>query len=280
MAQQAAGFTIGPAMNIGFMTRHLSGSSLYDIMALRNINHDILQGNFDQTGVVGISTIYATGKMMLCNERYDAVKIGVVVGLELCNGMMDTKYADQEAGRRMFNDSINAIIGHMCYENVWRSIPGITLPAAMLTALNAPAVAAPVQQPGAPVVRPAAAGAEPEDQNVTDLRNVQTERNRTFEDLFLVAQILSHFLPHSVIKGTGIVTGQVAALARRGMITENWAFKFLEGIKQELSLEAMDTESSNLMTKKLNFDYRRLAKGHDNLLKNINIHKRTITTQK
>lgn len=170
MAQQVGNFTMGPGMNLGFMTRHLSGSNLYDIMALRNLHHDILDGDFDRTGVVGFSTIYATGRMIMCNERYNPVKIGVIVGLELCNGMMEEKYANQENGRRMFSASIEAILANLCYENTWRSIPGITLPAALLVPLNAVIPVIPAGQADAQAGRQAAAGAEPEDPNVNTLR--------------------------------------------------------------------------------------------------------------
>lgn len=63
------------------------------------------------------------------------------------------------------------------------------------------------------------------------------ENNMNFDQAYDVAIYLSGFLINYTYGGSAIVSAQVAGFMRRSSLTEAWAEKYLEGVKQELGLK-------------------------------------------
>lgn len=70
-------------MTAGFMNRHLSPTSLYNLMVMKNINKGILFGDFSSQGVIAVISVYALGRIYHIRERITRPLIATLVGLEL-----------------------------------------------------------------------------------------------------------------------------------------------------------------------------------------------------
>lgn len=207
------------------MNRFLAPNSLYQSMVMRNINHGILQNDFTGQGVIGLVITYAIGRCLNLGEKVITPTLATLVGLELCNGFDAATYLDQANGRIMFRNAIHQLVHTIYPADGYAGINFIAIPDDITNAMGS--------------ALPAANLAEA----VVNFRSIRNnDRGIAFDAYYNVALLLATYITQNVIGGPSIVVAQVAGVMRRGALTEAWAQKYIEGVKDELGIKLMSNE--------------------------------------
>lgn len=135
--------------------------------------------------------------------------------------------------RAQFSREISAILHAMNQGNEWAPISMVTLSGEVMARA---ALALPV------------AGVAVAANDVTTLffQNMLTvvtayrrQEAINFETAYAITLNLSQHLIGNIIAPPAIIASQVAALMRRGSLTEAWAVKYLDGVAQELNIQML-----------------------------------------
>lgn len=224
---------LGPGMNNMFINRHLSPNDLYRSFVMRGINHGLLRGDFAAPGTVSVITVYCIGRCIDVGVRQSMVEVATLTGLELCNGFPMDMYLNQAASRVQFSKAIGVILNAMYQGNAWSPIN--------MVALSPEVIACAAQAPAGENAQGAAAN-ETAQLYATIIAVVTAYRQNgaiDFISAYTIALHMSRHLIGNVIPPPAIIASQVAALMRRGSLTEAWATKYLDGVSQELNIQML-----------------------------------------
>lgn len=158
--------------------------------------------------------VYCIGRCLDVGIRQSIIEVATLTGLEMCNGFPDATYLGQEASRTQFTRAIGAILHAMRQNNAWSPINMVTLSPAAIERLGT----------GVPAINE-------EEQAQAQLNALcrliigvadayKDHADIVFEAAYAIGLHMSQHLIGNIISPPAIIASRVAAVMRRGSLTE------------------------------------------------------------